>query len=291
VDALIDGFDAHLRKERRLAAHTVRAYIGDLRAMADFATHKKRIDPARWDTDLLRAFLASLRTPSGRRPSATSLARKQSSLRTFFAWLRREGHVDKDPTERLHAPKLPKHLPRALDADATHALLKPPKKKELRGLRDHAAMVLMYGLGLRLSEVSGLKDADLDLEARTARVFGKGSKTRIVPVPAGCVRVLAEYRKQRKPSRFYLQGRGKAALSTRTIARIVDRAALVALGRKVTPHQLRHSFATHLLAGGANLREIQALLGHSNLSTTQRYTAVTAERLFGVYDAAHPRSS
>jgi integrase/recombinase XerC len=186
-------------------------------------------------------------------------------------------------------------LPRALDADAMLALVKPPTSQATSqsgtALRDHAAMLLMYGLGLRLSEVAGLRDFDLDLEARTARILGKGNKERILPVPAGCVAALAAYRAQRPPGGpYFLVGRDHGAISTRTLARRVDRAALLALGRHVTPHQLRHSFATHLLAGGANLRQIQTLLGHSSLSTTQRYTKVIPERLFAIYDKAHPRS-
>jgi integrase/recombinase XerC len=240
--------------------------------------------------DVLRSHLARCRTGAGAPLSPSSLARKQSALRTFFAWLRRTGEVDHDPTERLQPPRLPKALPRALDADATLALLRPPAATDLRSRRDHAALLLLYGLGLRLAEAASLRADDLDLRERTARVTGKGNKQRVVPVPAGCVAGLTAYAQVRPAGPAFLVGRGGNPLSGRTIARAVRAAALRALGRHVTPHQLRHSFATHLLAGGANLREIQALLGHANLATTQRYTAVTAERLFAVYDDAHPRS-
>jgi integrase/recombinase XerC len=171
-------------------------------------------------------------------------------------------------------------------------LLRPAPEDHTTARRDQAALLLMYGLGLRLSEVCGLRDADLDLDRRFARVLGKGSKMRDVPVPAGCVPGLAAYRAVRPQARAgtFLVGREGGPLSPRTVGRLVARAALLALGRHVTPHQLRHSFATHLLQEGANLREIQTLLGHAQLTTTQRYTHVAIEALLRVYDAAHPRS-
>lgn len=292
MDALLDGFSAYLRKERRLSEHTARGYVADVRAAMAFAAERGEPNPRRWSPDLLRAHLGRLGQESGKRPSAPTLARKQSALRAFFKWLGREAPLRADPTALLAAPKLPKGLPRALDADDALRLLEAPAETSATARRDHAAMILLYGLGLRLSEAATLRDSDLDLEARTARITGKGDKTRIVPVPEGCVPALAAYRQVRPAGAgpAFLAGRGKKGIAGRTIARIVHRAALRALGRHVTPHQLRHSFATHLLAGGANLREIQALLGHASLSTTQRYTDVTVERLFEVYDRAHPRS-
>ncbi len=262
-----------------------------MRAAFAFAATRGKPKPTTWTSDLLRAHLARCRTREGRHLSATSLARKQSALRTFFAWLRREGLVREDPTALLTPPKLPKPLPRALDADAALALLRPPTDTDPKSRRDHAALLLMYGLGLRVSEASGLKAVNVDLATAEALVHGKGNKQRVVPIPAGCVPGLTAYAEVRAAdAEFFLVGRQRGQLATRTIARIVRRAALRSLGRHVTPHQLRHSFATHLLAGGANLRAIQTLLGHENLSTTQRYTKVTAERLFAVYDASHPRS-
>lgn len=292
MQELLDAFTSFLRHERRYSPNTVRAYLADVRAMAEFAASRDKPNPHAWSSDLIRAHLARCTDGASTRARPTTLARKQSTLRAFFAWMRREEPELGDPTAPLRSPKLPKALPRALDVDTTLALIKPPPGADLVALRDHAAMVLMYGLGLRLAEVAGLRELDLDLEIRTARILGKGNKERIVPVPAGCVTALGAYRTQRPPGcPYFLVGRDvQAGISTRTLARCVDKAALRALGRHVTPHQLRHSFATHLLAGGANLREIQALLGHSSLSTTQRYTKVTAERLFAVYDKAHPRS-
>jgi integrase/recombinase XerC len=170
--------------------------------------------------------------------------------------------------------------------------MQAPPEGDANARRDHAALHLLYGLGLRLSEASDLQNADLNLREQTARVRGKGDKERIVPVPSGCIPVLQAYRDVRPANagEFFLVGQRGACLCTRTIARIVRRAALRALGHHASPHQLRHSFATHLLAGGANLREIQTLLGHTSLATTERYTHVTIERLFEVYDKAHPRN-
>jgi integrase/recombinase XerC len=288
----IADFEAHLRHERRYSPNTTRAYITDLVAMDAYARSRGCSEARAWSSDMLRAHLARCTDGEGGRAKAATLARKQSALRAFFKWLRRADPELADPTVALVTPKLPKPLPRALDADAAMALVSLPRERSLRALRDHAAMMLLYGLGLRLAEVASIRDIDVDLEARAARVIGKGNKERLVPIPSGCVPALGAYRAARppSPSGHFFVGREQGPLSTRTLARIVDRAALQALGRHVSPHQLRHSFATHLLAGGAGLREIQTLLGHSNLSTTQRYTRVTAERLFAVYDTAHPRA-
>ncbi len=292
METLLDNFGAFLRQERRYSEHTARSYTTDVRAAMAYATEHGRESPERWTTDLLRGHLARCRRPDGSRLSAASLARKQSALRTFFGWLKRQHPDVGDPTAALRAPKIAKPLPRALDADAVMAMLQPPQGNDIKALRDHAALLLLYGLGLRVSEVASLLDVDLDLARHVARVQGKGSKQRDVPIPAGCIPALAAYRALRPATAGtrFLVGQNDGGLATRTIARMVDGAALRALGRHASPHQLRHSFATHLLAGGANLREIQTLLGHENLSTTQRYTKVGIDRLFAIYDKAHPRA-
>lgn len=292
MDETLDDFELYLLRERHYSINTARGYMADLRAATAFAKEREHPSFDTWTTDLIRAHLARCRKSSGERLMATSMARKQSSLRSFFAWYLRGKPDQPDPTAALETPKLPSTLPRALDADAMLALLRPPEGDDVKSARAHAAMHLLYGLGLRLSEAATLKNTWLDLEERTVRVIGKGDKERMLPIPQGCVPALRHYRAMRPAGATdtFLIGRGKQGISTRTIARIVDQASLRALGRHVSPHQLRHSFATHLLAGGANLREIQTLLGHNQLSTTQRYTKVTAERLFKVYDSAHPRS-
>lgn len=286
----VEGFDSYLRHERRYSPNTARAYIKDVNDMVAFASERGRPQPREWSMDLLRAHLARVTDGDGGRAKPSTMARKQSALRSFFHYLRKQDPELADPTAGLRTPKLPKTLPRALDVDAVFALLRVPEQQD--ELRERAALVLMYGLGLRLAEVSALRDDNVDLESASARVLGKGNKERVLPIPEGCLPVLQAYRARHGGvGAYFLTGRDQGKpLSVRTLARIVGRAALVGLGRHVTPHQLRHSFATHLLAGGANLREIQALLGHQNLSTTQRYTKVTAERLFAVYDQAHPRA-
>ncbi len=290
TDSLIDAFDSYLRQERRYSPNTVRGYATDLRAVAAFAKSRGAHSPREWTTDTLRAHLARCTNAEGGRAAASTLARKQSALRSFFQWLRHDDPSLGDPTALLVTPKLPKALPRALDPDAVMALLTP--RQGPKALRDQTALLLLYGLGLRLAEAAGLQANNVDLEAEQVRVLGKGNKERLVPVPSGCIAVLRAYQNLRpaQAGPYFLVGRGGKGMSTRTLARIVEHAALLGLGQHVTPHQLRHSFATHLLASGANLRHIQALLGHANLSTTQRYTKVTAERLFAAYDSAHPRS-
>jgi len=284
MDELLDAFDRTLRHQRRLSAETCRAYALDVRAfLRDAPT------PASWTVDAVRAHLARLRRES--RLEATSMARHLSALRTFFRWYEREFGLGCDPSALVRPPKTGKPLPRAVDAPVALALLDAPPDESVRDLRDRAAMALLYGLGLRLSEAANLRDDDIDFREGRARVSGKGGKTRIVPIPRGAQKILERYRSTREASRFFLKGyRADGALSTRTIARGLERIALRVLGRHLTPHQLRHSFATHLLAGGSNLREIQALLGHSSLSTTQRYTRVDVQRLFEAYDKAHPRA-
>jgi integrase/recombinase XerC len=288
---LIDAFSQHLLHERRYSSNTARAYVADVCAALDFASARGVHDVMAVDADLLRAHWARP-SSSGHRLSGTSLARKQSSLRTFFAWIKTRNPEARDPTELLQRPKTPRALPRPIDVEAVAALLKEPQTEDLREWRDHATIMLLYGLGLRLDEASRLRDGDVDLERREVRVVGKGNKERTVPLPRGCCASLERYRALRPSgSHYFLMGRGPLGqLASRTIARIVRNKAMLALGRHVTPHQLRHSFATHLLRAGAGLRQIQALLGHESLATTQRYTHVSVALLFETYNAAHPRA-
>lgn len=282
---LLDAFDDFLRHERRLSGHTVRAYVADVRAFLRKA--------GSWSG--LRAYLAKRRS-GGLGPSST--VRHQSSLRAFAEWLRRDGRLaeDDDPFARVVRPKCPKPLPRPVDVDVALNLL-----AQAQSPRDKAVLTLLYGLGLRRAEVCGLRYAAVRLDDRggpmgaSLCVRGKGGKERHLPIPQLAHRILLDYVRIRPAAALldtnatFLLGRSGGALSASTVARIVGRAGLAAGGQHITPHQLRHSFATHLLAGGANLRQIQTLLGHSNLATTQRYTKVAVERLFEVYDAAHPR--
>lgn len=292
--SVLDEFCDYLRNERRSSRHTVRCYRADLVPLFEAADKRHLGPPEKWDAVFLREQLARVRTPQGKRPSGATIARKQSALRALYAWLESQSRKPvQDPTLFLSAPKRPVVLPRALDVDAMLALVQVPEDDDPDALRDNCALLLMYGCGLRLSEVSGLLDNDISLHTGTLRVTGKGRKERQVPIPAGCIPMLARYRAVRpnEPTPYFLVGPRGGALSTRTISRRVHDAAIRILGRHVTPHQLRHSFATHLLGSGANLREIQTLLGHANLVTTQRYTHVAVEHLQGVYDQAHPRAT
>lgn len=300
---LLPRFERHLRAERNLSLHTRRAYVGDLRQLAEGAGEKTPV--AALDTDRLRRFLAGLadRSPSTR-------ARKLAALRTFFAWCRREGHVRDDPTALLGSPRVPRRLPRPLPVDDCAALLdrgleaRPQEshRERLLRLRDAALLELLYGAGLRASETAGLDVRDVDLVRGEVRVRGKGGRERIVPLPDAAREALdAWLRLRRRPgvlaeplfcsARSLGRGGPPRRLDPRDLRRIlVRRARRAGLVDRVHPHRLRHSYATHLLDMGADLREIQELLGHRSLSTTERYTAVSVERLVEVYDRAHPRA-
>jgi len=295
MQAAIDNFIRHLQDERRLSPQTVRAYRSDLVKLLESVRERGYTKLTDISADVLRMHLAKLRHPrSGERLHPGTIARKQSAFRTFFEWQSRDQAEGVNPALLLDTPKRPQTLPRALDADAMLAMLSDTTDDTPREARYRAALFLLYGCGLRLSEVAGLKSHDVDISQSTLRVMGKGAKERVLPIPERCRPILEAYQKaepKRADSPFFFPGRNRgSAISVRTLARDVAHCARRSLGRHVTPHQLRHSFATHLLSGGANLREIQSLLGHEHLSTTQRYTMITAERLFEAYDKAHPRS-
>lgn len=289
----ISAFRDYLLFEKRASIHTVTAYIADIRAILKMAGSAHALCPKHFTTDHLRTQLASLRTRDGKRLDARSIARKQCSLRAFYRWILLTSQAQQhDPTALLMPPKTKKQLPRALDINAALALMQPPPMSEHQALRDHAALLLMYGLGLRRGELITLKTADINFEARQAMVCGKGRKMRQVPIPKGCLVGLLAWAKVRPihAGETFIVGPSGNPLSARTVGRVVQRAALRATGRHITPHQLRHSFATHLLQDGANLRAIQNLLGHAQLGTTQTYTEVAIEHISRVYLKAHPRS-
>jgi integrase/recombinase XerC len=302
LDDDLHAFLDHLAYERRLADTTIAAYRIDLRQIIHAAQAQKITHADKVSTTFLRHELARLKTRYNTRLGPRTIARKQSALRSFFAFItKRRGKGFSDPTLWLIAPQQPKPLPRALQVPSALALVDLPDATmdatqtawvAQVALRDMAALMLLYGPGLRRCEVLGLRLADVDLKGRWVRVMGKGRKTREVPLPKGCLPALEAYliSRQNSTNPHLLAGRGGAPLGARTLGRIVGRAALRTLGRHATPHQLRHSFATHLLADGANLREIQQLLGHAQLTTTQRYTEVAIDHIARVYNHAHPRS-
>ncbi len=291
-------FDLHLRAERGLSEHTVRAYRGDVAQLAEAVG---RVSPAKVDASHVRRFLAERHA----RDAASSRGRKLAALRSFFRFLVREGVRAADPTTGMPAPRTPKRLPRPLAVDDCAVLMDPPGADgETPGpaeRRDRAMAELLYGAGLRVGELVSLDVRDVDLARGEVRVSGKGGKERVVPLPEAARSALAAWLDPRRrpgvrgePLFVALRARrGEAPrrLGVRDVRRRLARRALGAgLADRVHPHRLRHSYATHLLDMGADLRAIQELLGHASLSTTQKYTAVSAERLVAVYDRAHPRA-
>ncbi len=297
--AAIRDFELHLRVERNVSPETRRAYVSDTRQLAVHLGEGR--DPSRVTPDDVRSFLAGLHA----RRRAATLGRKLAALRGFFRFLVREGRCALDPTAGISAPRAEKRLPNPLGVDDCVALAECPPRPgadsgEIRELRDCALVELLYGAGLRVGELASLDVRDLDLHRGDVRVSGKGGKERIVPLPGAAREALAAYLEQRsvagllaEPLFTALRVRrdGPRRLGARDVRRILKaRARRAGVADRVHPHRLRHSYATHLLDMGADLREIQELLGHASLSTTEKYTAVSAERLFEVYDRAHPRA-
>jgi integrase/recombinase XerC len=289
----LEGFSRALTS---VSANTRTAYRADVVAFVEWAGRQHLDDPASVDRRTLRRYLAYLGT---RRYARRTVARKASALRRYFAWAARGGRLDTDPASGLSAPSGTGRLPRVLRQDELRAVLDEPPAvveadDEAVRLRDDAVLELLYGSGLRVAEVCGLGPQDVDLRARTVVVWGKGAKQRQVPmsVPAGEA-VAAWIRRGRPilageaspPEALFLNRRG-GRLGPRDVRRLLDRRAVA----PTSPHALRHTFATHLLDGGADLRAVQELLGHADLATTQHYTHVSRERLRAVYEATHPRA-
>jgi integrase/recombinase XerC len=298
VNELISEYRQYLEKERGASPHTVRNYVSDLEIFFAFLREKKipceSIDDLeRLEPLAVRGFLASRFADN----AASSTARRLSAVKTFFRHLVRLGRLGHNPADGVRPPKIPKMLPKFLSVDEAAALVATPKAGTPAGLRDRAILELLYASGLRVSELCGLDTGDVDFEYSTVRVLGKGSKERVVPFgakAAGALRAwLSERHKLAKPDSegaAFLNLRG-GRLTPRSIARMIDRYVLeCAMARSISPHVLRHTFATHMLNAGADLRGIQELLGHVSLSTTQRYTHVTIDRLMEVYDKAHPHA-
>ena len=301
----IGDFDRHLRIERALSPHTCRAYLADICLLADSLGPEP--GPDRVDPDGVRDWLAALH---GERSAAT-LGRRLAGVRAFFRFLQREEKIALDPTTGIPAPKLPKHAPRPLSVDDCFALadVDPPprgkgpeqQRQRLARLRDGAIVELLYGTGIRVGELAALDVRDIDLHRGEVRVMGKGNKERIVPIPEKARLALALWLDARRrpgvlaePLFIVLRRNDDTdirRLSARDVRRGLERRGRAGgLSDRVHPHRLRHSYATHLLDMGADLREIQELLGHASLSTTQKYTAVSVEHLRQVYDSAHPRA-
>ena len=286
----------HLEISRAVSPHTLKAYAQDLKAFFAYL-EPQGIAPEKASHLHIRGFLGVQSVTL----APASRARRLAGVKAFFRFLTRRKVIEVNPARRVKTPKLPQRLPRAVPVDEAFALMEAPDAEKLLGLRDAAMLEVLYGGGLRVSELCGLDVADLDLKSRTARVLGKGNKERFCPLHEGAIEALKAWlerrgellvkpAKKQDPAALFLNFRG-GRLTTRSVERHLDRyVTQLGLNRKLSPHALRHSFATHLLAGGADIRSIQELLGHASLSTTQRYTAVSFEQLQSVYDKAHPRA-
>jgi integrase/recombinase XerC len=301
LNALIADWLEHLEAERRLSPHTVRAYGGDLERFVAFAAEflgRRAADLRAEEVDALavRSFVAALgRRGTGRRSQGRAL----SALRSFFRWSCRVGALAANPAARVRTPKAPRTLPRHLRPGEIEALIEAPAGEAPLARRDRALLELLYATGVRVSEAIGLDWRDVDLPGRSAAVLGKGGKERLVPFGRPAEAALRAWRESWDAVRrvgaeagepVFLNARG-GRLTDRSARRIVERwVEEAALARGVHPHTLRHTFATHLLEAGADLRAIQELLGHASLATTQRYTHVEIERLLAVYRQAHPRA-
>ncbi len=294
----IERYITHLATERRSSPSTVSAYRTDLEGLLEFLEAREASealeDVRLVDLYVLRGWLGELARTHG----ASTVARKVAAVRSCMRWLRRRRVLDKNPAEELATPKVRRPLPTLLSVDAAQQVMENPADSAA-GLRDRAVLELLYGSGLRVSELSGLSLGDIDLAARTARVIGKGNKERVAPLGGKCVEALAAYLAVRgtfvhpkhatqDPRALFLSMWGNR-LARRAVYSVVQVHGVLGAGRgDLHPHALRHTCATHMLDGGADLRAIQELLGHARLSTTQRYTHVSVEQLLRVYDAAHP---
>jgi integrase/recombinase XerC len=309
-DSPVSAFLQYLAGERGASAHTLRGYAADL---AEFRRFLRATRVGGWeevDARVLRGYLAWLH---GRGLAKSSIARKLAAVRSCFRFLTRRGALPANPARHVRTPRLGRRLPSFLPKDESKDLLDTTFEDTDAGRRDRALLELLYACGLRVAECCGLDLEDVDRRHGTVRVLGKGNRERMIPVGDAALAALDDYLGGRGAylggrganlggGGANLAGRGAAAgplfrnprgerLTTRSVHRIVGRRARAAgIARRVTPHTLRHTFATHLLDGGADLRMIQELLGHSRLSTTQRYTHVAAEQLMRVYDQAHPRA-
>jgi integrase/recombinase XerD len=302
IVAQAERFLDHLVVERGLSPHTVAAYRRDLRRYTRFCAQKGIRDAGDADDGTVSGFVAHLssrrREGDGEPYRASSVARALAAVRSFHRFLLREGEVVSDPAAAVVRPRVPRTLPRPLSVDEVERILDAPAGGDVAAMRDRAILETLYGAGLRVSELVGLDVDDVDLEEGSVRVLGKGSKERLVPIGRHAREALSVYLTSARPALDHGRARGALFLNARG-GRLTRQGATVILKRcaaragirkRVSPHTLRHSFATHLLEGGADVRVVQELLGHASVATTQIYTLVTEQHLRDVYFAAHPRA-
>ncbi|MDT8316609.1 MAG: tyrosine recombinase XerC [bacterium] len=299
MEEYLENFRNYLEFEKNCSPHTIRNYISDLRQYLAFLTGRE-IKTLEIDRLTIRSWLADLQRKIGK----NSAGRKVASVRGFYRYLLREGHIRLNPMEEVSIPKAEKKLPKFFSVDDVFRLMEAPKKDNKLVIRDRAILELLYSSGLRVSELTGLDISDINMKAEMIKVLGKGSKERMIPIGGKAIEALKAYMEAKKeppkPSKGENKGRASEAvflnyrgdrLTSRSVARIVEKYLRKAgVPGRGSPHTLRHSFATHLLDSGADLRGIQELLGHASLSTTQKYTHITTDKLMEVYDKAHPRA-
>lgn len=295
----LDDFIIYLKVEKNASPMTIESYQKDIWQFIDFLADELKVPgenlkPHDVDYLLVRKHLAVLQKKGLKR---TTIARKMASLRAFFRYLTREEILEKNPVIEISTPKMQKRLPKVLYQNETWALVQAPDTSTLAGLRDRAILEVLYSSGLRVSELVGMDFHDVDLSMEYVRVMGKGARERIVPLGSYAVAALKNYIERisfswegKKEKPLFLNKSGNR-ITARSIRNIVNKyVQQICLQKKISPHTLRHSFATHLLDGGADLRSVQELLGHVKMSTTQIYTHVSKEKLMNVYEKNHPRA-
>ena len=299
MDDAIRAFMTFLEIQQDASTETVRSYRSDLRQFQGFLTERgHETKPDALDASVIRDYLAWL---AGGGDKSSSLARKLAALRSFYRFLIHTGRTQYNPALDVRTPRLPRHLPRVLSKDDASALMEFPEGDSESVLRDRAILEVLYSTGARVSELVALDEGNIASEEGLVRLQGKGRKERIVPIGAVALDAIRAYHARRLPSRSGARGakefgravftnRSGRRLTSRTVARIVAKYSCRLPGGAVSPHALRHSFATHLLDEGADLRAIQEMLGHASLNTTQKYTHLAADQLMAVYDQAHPRA-
>ncbi len=290
MERFIEKFSKYLTVEKNYSEHTLRSYRSDLKELADFLKNK---DPKNINHLDLRRFLAELRRKTR---SKRTIVRKLGAIRSFFRFLSREKHIKTNPADSVFTPKMDKKLPEFLDLENTLKLVTAPPLDNILGLRDRALLEVLYSTGIRVSELVGLNEENVDLIGGMVKVRGKGKKERIALLGSEGQRAIRNYVKE-KHSRIpgvsgalFINKRG-TRLSDRSVRRIIGKyVRQCSIEQKISPHSIRHSFATHLLDNGADLRSVQELLGHKNLSTTQIYTHLGSQRIREIYSKAHPRA-
>lgn len=282
----IDKFANYLEVEKNYSEHTLRNYRSDLEDLASFLEDKELKSITHLD---LRRYLAELK---GRGSAKRTIVRKLGAIRSFFRFLIREKYIHNNPADSVFTPKMDKKLPEFLDAETTIRLITSPAENTLLGLRDRAMLEVLYSTGMRVSELVGMNTEDVDLISGAVKVRGKGKRERMALLGKEAQKALRNYLDKRGSSeKAVFLNKNSRRITDRSVRRILDKyVRLSSIEQNISPHSIRHSFATHLLNNGADLRSVQELLGHKNLSTTQIYTHLGSQRIKEIYSKAHPRA-